>query len=502
MKIKNIVRVLLVAIILASCAPATTSIPSEEIVSITSTPKLEVTVTTTIPPEMTIPVTSTPKSDVSATLAISPTDTPTPTPVPSLASFPDIPAPDSELAIHAIEEFASAMQQDSKIVELTYQKEKGRDGIPFVVGVTQDGYPLIMAKQIENDWIWKEASLREIADSLQFLVGTNLRTPFKAREIPESIAKQSQAIAGSEFNLAILDEYTFWFYTEYKRDQHDFDPFAKDLAIAASYKMAARGYHILYGCNEFQWTDWLKNGDFDNATLSTIIDNHTRAFVGKFKGKINGWVVTNEVNRADGCDQYYNIIGPDYVTIAFRAARETDPNAYLMYCFADFDANKPADAFTLSMVKNLNDQGLIDSLDLQFHLIGDNQGFDKRKIVASLREYAELGVPIDVGELSIRIRNVSGTDYERYVKQAALYRTVIEAIFESGVVRSIAFWEAAYGDQYNWLDRDATKLGVDNDWNSTRNDPTLYTVNEKGEIVPKPALYEVRKVFLEHLLSQ
>lgn len=154
------------------------------------------------------------------------------------------------------------------------------------------------------------------------------------------------------------------------------------------------------------------------------------------------------------------------------------------------------------MVKNLKEQGLIDALDLQFHLIGNNQGFDKQKIIKSLMKYSETGVPIDIGELDIRIRNVSGTDFERYIKQAALYRTVIEAALESGVVRSISFWEAAFGDQYNWLVRDANDLGVDNDWNSTKNDPTLYTVSEKGEIVPKPALYEVRKVFLEHLLSQ
>lgn len=270
MKTKTLISVLFLAIILASCAPPAT----------------------TVLPEMTISVTSIPKLEVTATRTISPTDSPTETlttiPIPTLTSFPDIPAPSTELVNQAIEKFASTMQQDNKVIELTYQIGKGQDDISFVVGVTQDGYPLVMAKQIENQWIWKEASLREIADSLQFLVGTNLRTPFKAREIPESIAEQAQVIAGTEFNLAILDEYAYWFYSEYQRDTHDFDPFAKDLAIATSYKMAARGFHILYGCSEFLWTDWLKNGKFDKATLSAIIENHTRAFVGEFKGKING----------------------------------------------------------------------------------------------------------------------------------------------------------------------------------------------------------------------
>lgn len=474
MKIKNMITILLVALILASCGSAAKVLPTETAISIKVTE----------PP------------------IISPTDTVTAVSVPTLANFPDIPAPGLELVNQAIEKFASTMQQDSQKVVLTYRMGKGKDGIPFVVGITQDGYPLVMAKQRGNEWTWKEASLREIADSLEFLVGTNLRTPFKAREIPESIAQQSQVIAGAEFNLAILDEYAYWFYSEYERDSHDFDPFAKDLAIAASYRMKARGYHILYGCNEFQWIDWLKNGNFDKATLSAIIENHTQAFVGEFEGKIDGWAVVNEVNRSDGCDRYYQIIGKDYVTIAFRAAREADPNSYLLYAFDENDPNGSADPFTLSMIKNLKEQGLVDALDLQFHLMGSDQGFDKQKIIESLLKYSEAGVPIDIGELDIRIRNVSGTDSERYIKQAALYRTVIEAAFESGVVRSISFWEAAYGDQYNWLVKDAVTLGVDNDWNSTRNSPTLYIVNEQGRIVPKPALYEVRKVFLEQLLKQ
>lgn len=472
MKSKSIVTVLLVIINFVSCSPIAQDVPTE----------------TTIP--------------ISTFAFVSPTPSITPIPVPTLENFPDIPAPSSDLVNQAIEKFALTMQQDSQNIELTYRIGKGKDGVSFVVGVTQDGYPLVLAKQSEDGWIWKESSLRELADSLEFLVGTNLRTPFKAREIPESITQQSQVIAGSEFNLALLDEYAYWFYSEYKRDSHDFEPFAKDLEIATSYQMTARGYHILYGCNEFQWTDWLKNGDFDKETLSTIIENHTKAFVGEFKGKINGWAVVNEVNRSDGCDQYYQIIGQDYVTIAFRAARETDPNAYLLYAFDENNPNGSADPFTLSMIKNLKEQGLIDSLDLQFHLIGTNQGFDKQKIIETLLKYSEAGVPIDIGELDIRIRNISGTDSERYIKQATLYRTVIEAALESGVVRSISFWETAYGDQYSWLVRDAIKLGVDNDWNSTRNNPTLYVVNEQGNIVPKPALYEVRKVFLEKLLKQ
>ena len=473
MKSKDIVIVLIVALILASCGTAVKVVPTETAIF--------------------TKVTESPTS--------SPTETATTIPVPMLTNFPDIPAPGVELVNQAIEKFASTMQQDNQKIDLTYRTGKGKDGTPFVVGVTQDGYPLVMAKQRGNEWTWKEASLHEIADSLEFLVGTNLRTPFKAREIPESIARQSQVIAGTEFNLALLDEYAYWFYSEYERDSHDFEPFAKDLSIATSYQMTARGYHVLYGCNEFQWIDWLKNGNFDKATLSVIIENHTRAFVGEFKGKINGWAVVNEVNRSDGCDQYYQIIGQDYVTIAFRAAREADPNAYLLYAFDENAPNGSADPFTLSMIKNLKEQGLVDALDLQFHLMGTDQGFDKQKIIESLLKYSEVGVPIDIGELDIRIRNVSGTDSERFVKQAALYRTVIEAAFESGVVRSISFWEASFGDQYNWLVKDAAKLGVDNDWNSTRNSPTLYIVNEQGRIVPKPALYEVRKVFLEQLVG-
>ena len=78
------------------------------------------------------------------------------------------------------------------------------------------------------------------------------------------------------------------------------------------------------------------------------LKNHIMTVVGRYKGKITGWDVFNE-SIADGGDgktenlrnySWYQIVGPDVITLAFKWAHEADPNAQL--CYNDYNIEQGA----------------------------------------------------------------------------------------------------------------------------------------------------------------
>ena len=69
------------------------------------------------------------------------------------------------------------------------------------------------------------------------------------------------------------------------------------------------------------------------------LKNHIMTVVGRYKGRIMGWDVFNE-SIADGGDgktenlrtfSWYQAVGPDVLTLAFKWAHEADPDAQLYY---------------------------------------------------------------------------------------------------------------------------------------------------------------------------
>ena len=149
--------------------------------------------------------------------------------------------------------------------------------------------------------------------------------------------------------------------------------------------------------------------DADGKTVSreTLIGrmyNHIMTVVTHYKGKVKGWDVVNEAIEDDGSyrkSPYYNIIGPEYIELAFQFAHEADPDVELY--INDYSMAKPAkrEAYC-RIVKNLQAKGLrIDAIGMQSHNGYDYPDYTEYE--KSIEAFSGLGVKVMLTELDMNM---------------------------------------------------------------------------------------------------
>ena len=139
-------------------------------------------------------------------------------------------------------------------------------------------------------------------------------------------------------------------------------------------------------------------------TLIGRMYNHIMTVVTHYKGKVKGWDVVNEAIEDDGSyrkSPYYNIIGPEYIELAFQFAHEADPNVELY--INDYSMAKPGkrEAYC-KIIRNLKAKGLrIDAIGMQSHN-GYNYP-DYAEYEKSIEAFAAEGVKVMMTELDMNM---------------------------------------------------------------------------------------------------
>jgi endo-1,4-beta-xylanase len=183
----------------------------------------------------------------------------------------------------------------------------------------------------------------------------------------------------------------------------------------------------------------------------------------RYKGRIGEWIVVNEALGSRNVDGlmlsptiWLDLIGPDYVTLAFRHARKVDPDAVLIIndYGADYfgqdrgsGAGARVDAYYSLVVHLLADGAPIDGVGFQFHLEVGRDRPSVQEIVDNMARYHAIGLSTHITELDARIRKP--VTQAKLVEQARLYETVFRAALESAACEDIVLW--GFSDRYSWI---------------------------------------------------
>ncbi|QDH81075.1 endo-1,4-beta-xylanase [Echinicola soli] len=144
--------------------------------------------------------------------------------------------------------------------------------------------------------------------------------------------------------------------------------------------------------------------EVSREVLIARMKKHIHTVVGRYKGRVDTWDVVNEAILDDGSyreSKFHQIIGEDFIKLAFQFAHEADPEAKLYY--NDYSMAEPGKREgVMRMVKKLQNEGVkIDGIGMQGHIglhhpeIGE---FEK-----SIEAFAGLGVEVMVTELDLTV---------------------------------------------------------------------------------------------------
>ena len=247
--------------------------------------------------------------------------------------------------------------------------------------------------------------------------------------------------------------------------------------------------------------DWFFLGHGKTAGRKVVLQrlrNHIATEVGHFRGKVYSWDVVNEA-IGDGPEYLRNSrwlagIGPDYITDAFLAAHEADPDAQLYY--NDYNLEKPEKlAKALRLIHTLKAANAhLDGIGIQGHWELDKIPF--QDIENAIAAFHDEGLKVMITELDIDMAPrrshgqnggpqsdgdadpyARGIPPEMLARQAAQYGRLF-ALFvkHADEITRVTFW--GLHDGRSWL----------NDWPSKRtNYPLLWNRN----LQPKPAFFTV-----------
>ena len=121
--------------------------------------------------------------------------------------------------------------------------------------------------------------------------------------------------------------------------------------------------------------------------LKERLRNYITTVMTRYKGRVKGWDVVNEAILDDGSyrkSPFYDILGEEYIPLAFQYAMEADPDAELY--INDFSMTEPGkrDRY-VKIVNDLKARGLrVDAIGMQSHMGMDYPDFDEfeKSIVA------------------------------------------------------------------------------------------------------------------------
>lgn len=239
------------------------------------------------------------------------------------------------------------------------------------------------------------------------------------------------------------------------------------VAFAEANGMRVRGHVLAWHAQNPAWLDELTPERITRAEAIALLEEHIRAVMERYRGKIRDYDVVNEAIR-DGAtgavggpedrrpaseSVWERVIGPDWIEVAFRAAGAADPEARLFY--NDYGIEVPfsdKQDRVYHLVADLLSKGVpIHGVGFQSHFVLGSTPTEAQ-LRQSIDRFAGLRLVVQITELDIRVP-AERQNAEGFAQQAEEFRRVVRVCREHPACDMVVVWGVDDGHSWRSADR-------------------------------------------------
>ena len=261
---------------------------------------------------------------------------------------------------------------------------------------------------------------------------------------PSRLATQGALIA-REFGQITPENAAKWKTIESTRGQYNFGPMDQVVDFADQRGLEVRGHTLIWGQatgNAQGLPSWVANIG-SAGEMRSVMERYITDVVGRYEGRIERWDVVNEPfsyksNSLDN-NRFHQLLGEQYIDIAFRAAQLADPSAELWLNEISAEQSRGKADALVALVDRLRARGVpLHGVGIQTHLFNGTPAPELAYVTSQLRAR---GLRVAITELDVTITSTPEA-------QAEVYRTTVSQFLAAGG-EEVTIWGVRDSD--SWL---------------------------------------------------
>jgi endo-1,4-beta-xylanase len=298
-------------------------------------------------------------------------------------------------------------------------------------------------------------------------------------------------LIAEQANILVAENVMKWRALRPTSKTFDFTQADKLMRFAELAGQRVRGHNL---CWHESIPDWFKTTlTKDNA--KQLLVNHIQTVAGRYRGRIHSWDVVNEAvnpkdGRGDGLRKspWLELLGPEYLEIAYTTAGQADPEAKLTYNEYGIELDTPEDtakrAYVLMLLRRFKARGVpIHAVGIQSHLqaSGSQPGAG---LISFIREARVMGLEAYVTELDVNTHKLPGGPELQDAAVAEVYKNYLSMVLAEPNALAALTWGIT--SAHSWINQSKEQWSVRTD--GARQRPLPFDDN----LQPTPAFYALR----------
>ena len=269
------------------------------------------------------------------------------------------------------------------------------------------------------------------------------------------------ALVASQANIVVAENAMKWNNLRPTSATYDFEGADQIVAFAESHHMKIRGHNLAWHRQLPQWFA----AEATPANAKDLLTSHIERVMGRYSGRMHSWDVVNEAieikdGRPDGLrnSAWMNLLGPDYIEIAFRTARNADPQALLTYNDYGIECETPGNQqkrqALLTMLRRMKARNVpIDAVGIQSHV--EPPDVFGEGLLHFLAEVRGMGLQVFLTEMDVNDRKLPGDIARRDQGVAETYSRYLDLTLSDPSVHALLTW--GLSDRHTWLNSEGAR---------------------------------------------